>query len=154
MLTTLWPWPFDLWWLQDRCTETRFGLNYYFIFVSLFIWYLWRYIYICTYMFGVQKLSLCLCLPAQFTSVSNQTSAAFYEVSLPANMVQSASLCAEACIVYSNSTFTCNSFDFCASDQQRTCRLSTKHTSAGSMSEPSTCDHYSSNIPVTTSHSS
>ena len=53
--------------------------------------------------------------------------------------------CAEMCIGVSN--FTCNSFDFCPQDPQRTCRLNQQHISDGLRTKNrSTCGHYSSKM--------
>ena len=63
------------------------------------------------------------------------------EVFYPDSTVSSLSVCAQACINYPN--FTCNSFYYCTSDRQRTCRLSGTYTINTGQSLPSVvCDQY------------
>ncbi|CAC5396031.1 unnamed protein product [Mytilus coruscus] len=52
--------------------------------------------------------------------------------------------CADLCI---NVNFTCNSFDFCQQDPQRTCRLNQKHVSDGLKTQTSNvCGHFSRTV--------
>ncbi|KAL4235610.1 hypothetical protein ACF0H5_004006 [Mactra antiquata] len=78
---------------------------------------------------------------AQFTKIQGKT----MEYTDDATLLNSTGSddCASFCI--NSPGFICNSFDYCTND--KTCRISSKHVSDGSLLQNTpTCDHYSRNV--------